>query len=92
MSESNKTSSKITPAKKVVLIMPTSIKSSSNIDYVTEKKQETGKIVAIGEGKVPVKMKVGDMVAFRRYGEDKLLVEGKEFLFVTFPDILGIIQ
>ena len=92
MSESNKTSSKIVPAKKVVLIMPTSIKSSSNIDYVTEKKQETGKIVAIGKGEMPVKMKVGDMVAFRRYGEDKLLVEGKEFLFVTFPDILGIIQ
>ena len=83
---------RITPSKKVVLIQMTEIKSTSGLEYVTEKKQETGKIIAIGAGARPVTMKIGDTIAFRRYGEDKLLVDGREYLFVTFPDILGVIK
>lgn len=94
MPESNKTNPKILPARKVVLIKPTSVSTSSRsgIEYTTEKKQETGVIVAIGEGKLPVKFKIGDIVAYRRFGEDKLIVEGVEYLFITFADILGTIK
>ena len=84
--------SKVIPSKKVVLIELTDIKSSSGLEYVSEKKQETGKVVAIGEGKQPVKIKIGDTIAFRKYGEDKLYLDGKEYLFVTFADILGLIR
>lgn len=90
--ESKKTASKIIPAKKVVLIESVEVKSSTGIEYVQEKKQETGKVVAIGEGKKPVEMKVGDTIVFRKFGEDKLFFEGRELLFVTFPDILGVIK
>ena len=83
---------KITPSKKIVLIEPIEIKAGNNIEYISEKKQETGKVVAIGSGKLPVEMKVGDIIAYRRFGEDKLIYEGKEYLFVTFPDVLGIIK
>ena len=68
------------------------LESASSIDYHLEKKQEVGKVIAIGEGKQPVKMKKGDTVVFRKYGEDKILLDGKEHLFVTFPDILGVIK
>ncbi len=88
----SKRRTKITPSKKVVLIEMTEIKSGSEIEYVTEKKQETGKVVAIGEGKLPVKMKVGDTIAFRKFGEDKILIDGTEYLFVTFADCLGVIR
>ena len=83
---------KIIPAKKVVLIEPVKVKSKSGLEYVSEKKQETGKVIAIGLGVRPVMMKVGDLIAFRRYGEDKLFLDGKEFMFVTFADILGVIK
>ena len=82
----------ILPSRKVVLIEPTQVKTGNIIDIVSEKKQETGKVVAVGEGKMPVEMKVGDIVAYRRFGEDKLYYKGKQYLFVTFADILGIIK
>ena len=92
MSEPRRSASKIIPAKKVVVIELVEIKSSTGIEYVTEKKQETGKVIAIGEGKKPVEMKIGDTIAFRKFGEDKLVLGGKECLFVTFADCLGVIK
>lgn len=83
---------KIIPAKKIVLIEPIQIKTGKMIELVSEKKQETGKVIAIGDGKLPVEMKVGDTIAYRRFGEDKLIYEGKEYLFVGFQDCLGIIK
>ena len=87
-----KRSAKIIPAKKVVVVQLVELKSSSAIDYVQEKKQETGKVVVVGKGERPVPMKKGDTIAFRKFGEDKLLIDGKEYLFVTFPDVLGVIK
>ena len=84
---------RIKPAKKVVVIEPIEVKTVvGGIEYVQEKRQETGKVVAIGEGKVPVAMKVGDTIAYRRYGEDKLFFGNKVYLFVTFADVLGVIK
>ena len=84
--------SSIIPARKVIVIEPIQVKTGNTIEIVTEKKQETGKIVAIGEGTRPLKMKKGDIVAYRRFGEDKLYLEGKAYLFVGFNDLLGIIR
>ena len=86
------TSSKIIPAKKVVVIELVDVRTSGAIEYVHEKTQETGKVVVVGEGKQPVPMSVGDVIAFRRYGEDKLFINNKEYLFVTFADVLGVIK
>lgn len=82
----------IKPSKKIVVIEPIQVKTGKTIEIITEKKQETGKIVAIGEGSRPLKMKMGDIVAYRRFGEDKLYLDGKAYLFVTFADILAVIR
>jgi len=37
-------------------------------------------------------MKVGDIIAYRKYGESKFYIKGKSVLFVTFQDILGVIN
>ncbi|MCK4824237.1 hypothetical protein KA005_51270, partial [bacterium] len=68
----SKRQTNITPSKKVVLIEMTEIKTGSGLEYVSEKKQEIGNIIAIGEGKQPVLMEVGDTIVFRKFGEDKL--------------------
>jgi len=82
----------IVPSKKIVVIEPIQVQTGNTIEIIQEKKQETGRVVAIGEGTRPLKMKKGDIVAYRRYGEDKLLFQGKNYLFVGFSDILGIIN
>ena len=85
--------SKVIPAKKVIVINPKEVKLGGTIDYAVEKSQETGTVVAIGKGKSPVEgLKVGDLVAYRQFGESKLYIEGTEYLFVVFDDILGKIK
>jgi len=85
----------ILPAKKIVVLEklnPTGITGSS-IEVVTSKmKPDLGKVVAIGEGTQPIPMKVGDAVAYRRYGESAFLMGGKEVLFVGFQDVLAVLK
>lgn len=83
---------KILPAKKIVVLEPTELEASGGLITVEEKKPEFGTIIAIGEGKKPVKMKKGDIVAYRKYGESKFFFGTKQRLFVAFEDILGVIK
>ncbi len=57
-----------------------------------------GKVVAAGPGKldnngkrIPMSVKVGDVVLFKKYGPDELEVEGKKYLVGEEADILAII-
>ena len=58
-----------------------------------------GRVVAVGPGKldekgkrVPMSVKVGDKVLFKKYGPDELEVDGKKYLVGEENDILAIIQ
>ena len=58
-----------------------------------------GRVVAVGAGKldekgkrVPMSVKVGDKVLFKKYGPDELEVDGKKYLVGEETDILAIIQ
>ncbi len=58
-----------------------------------------GKVVAVGPGKldengkrVPMSVKVGDLVLFKKYGPDELEVDGKKYLVGEEADILAIIE
>src|ERR1700739_79038 len=54
----------------------------------SEEKSETGKVMAVGpgsfvEGKfVPVSVKIGDIVAFSKYGYDEITVQGEELYLI----------
>jgi co-chaperonin GroES (HSP10) len=84
----------IKPAKKVVVLIKKNLASvtGSHIDAVSKDIPEVGEVVAIGKGVLPVDMKVGDLVAYRRYGESKFFISGRQVLFVHFDDILGTIK
>jgi chaperonin GroES len=72
------------------IIMPDSIETDN-----------IGIVVAVGEGKklgnnffgesVPMDVKVGDKVMFKKYLADKLEWEGQEYLIVSEKDIIIII-
>lgn len=58
-----------------------------------------GKILAVGPGKrdergelVPMSVKVGDMVLFKKYGPDEIEVDGKTYLVGQEDDILAILE
>jgi len=58
-----------------------------------------GKIIAVGPGKknekgeiMPMSVKVGDIVLFKKYGPDEIEIEGKKYLVGDEDDILAIIE
>ena len=94
---------KVQPLFDNVLIEPTEAeeKTASGIllpDTAKEKPQ-TGKVVAVGSGKVgpkgdkhPMVVKVGDIVLYKKWGGNEVKLEGKEYTLVGQEDILGIVS
>lgn len=68
-------------------------------DTAEKEKPIKGKVVAVGPGKLdengkrmPMSVKVGDKVLFKKYGPDELEVDGKKYLVGEEADILAIIE
>ena len=68
-------------------------------DTAEKEKPIRGKVVAVGPGKldengkrVPMSVKVGDKVLFKKYGPDELEVDGKKYLVGEEADILAIVE
>ena len=67
-------------------------------DSVTKEKSAQGKVLAVGEGKwvdgrlVPVRVKVGEVVIFSKYGYDEVEHEGEELYLLKEENILAIIK
>ena len=64
-----------------------------------KEKPMLGKVVAVGFGKlnekgerVPMSVKVGDKVLFKKYGPDEIEVDGKKYLVSEESDILAVIE
>lgn len=58
-----------------------------------------GKVIAIGPGKVnekgdriPMSVKVGDVVLFKKYGPDEIELDGTKYLVGDEGDILAVIE
>lgn len=95
----------IKPLSDRVLIEPISVeeKTKSGIilpDTAEKERPEQGRVVAIGAGKVipelgkrvPVNVKIGDIVLFSKYGPTEIKVDGKEYLIAREEDILAILD
>ena len=67
-------------------------------ETVSKEKSAQGKVLAIGEGRwvdgklVPVRIKVGDIVVFSKYGYDEVEHEGQELYLLKEESILAIIK
>jgi chaperonin GroES len=61
-------------------------------DSAGEKPQK-GKVLALGEDTKDFKKpcKVNDDVIYKKWGGNEVKIDGKEFLFVKFEDILAVI-
>jgi len=68
-------------------------------ETASKEKPTRGKVLAVGEGKrndkgeiIPMSVKVGDMVLFKKYGPDEIEIEGKKYLVGEEEDVLAIIE
>lgn len=74
------------------------VKTASGI-YLPEnagEKPQKGKVIAVGgaiyqDGReVTAPAKSGDVVLYKKWGGNEVKIEGKEYLFVKFEDVLAI--
>ncbi len=68
-------------------------------DTAEKEKPVKGKVLAIGPGKfndkgerIPMSVKVGDVVLFKKYGPDEIEMESKKYLVGDEDDILAILE
>jgi chaperonin GroES len=74
-------------------------KSGIVLPETAENKPIKGRIVAVGPGKlnekgerIPMSVKVGDIVLFKKYGPDEIEIDNKKYLVGDEEDILAIIE
>jgi len=68
-------------------------------DTADKERPIKGKVIAVGEGKrdddgklIPMSVKIGDVVLFKKYGPDEIEVDGKTYLVGSEDDILAVIE
>lgn len=101
MAAKNKEKIKLQPTAGYVLLDPLSAetKTESGIylpDSASEKPQKA-KVLAIGEDEITESgakkkspCKVNDIVIYKKWGGNEVKIEGKEYIFSKFDDILAI--
>ena len=67
--------------------------------YALKKDEETGEVVAVGEGKMndngerePMDVKVGDVVLYAKYAGTDIKMDGVEYKILSIKDALAIIE
>lgn len=89
-------SKKIIPSEKIVIceeVVDSMTASNLAVNYNNQKdKPELGRIVALGSGKQPVKMVVGDIIAFEKYVDNRIRIGTKKYNFVKFEHVVGVIK
>lgn len=68
-------------------------------DTVSKEKPQKGKVLAVGAGKfdnngkrVPMEIKVGDIVLFTKYGPTEVKIDGKELLVLNQSDVMAVLE
>ncbi len=94
---------KITPASGYLLVEPTKTERKTSSGIVLpdshEEKPQKGKVLAIGGAEITesgvkreAPCKVGETVIYKEWGGNEYKEGEKEYLFIKFEDILGIVK
>jgi chaperonin GroES len=69
------------------------------IPDAAREKQQKGKIVAVGKGRVNDKgetikldVKEGDVILFEKYGGEDITIDGKEYVILKEEGVVGVIE
>lgn len=94
---------KLQPLHDRVLVEPTEAEEKTEsgiyIPDTAKEKQQKGRIIAVGKGRVneegklvPLEVKVDDQVIYGRYSGTEIKIKGTDYLILKEEDILGIIK
>ncbi len=94
---------KIKPLSDYLLIEPlereTKLPSGIVIPDTVKEKPQEGKVLSVGPGKrdekgdiVPMGIKTGSVVMYKKWGGTEIKVEGKDLLLVKEEDVLAVIE
>jgi chaperonin GroES len=99
--KTNSTAFNLVPAPGYLIIKPfeAETKTQSGIylpDNASEEKPQRGEVIAVGEPETNehgvvrrAKTKVGDKVIYKKWGGTEIKIDGQDFLFAKFDDILA---
>lgn len=95
---------KLKPLHDNVVVKPSSAEEMTKSGIVlpetaNKEKPERGEVIAVGPGKtlengktIPLNVKVGDKVVFKKYSPDEIKIDDEKFLLVNESDILAILE
>ena len=94
---------KIKPLFDYLLVEPmqkdTTLPSGIVIPDTAKEKPLEGKVISVGSGKrddsgnrIPMEIKAGDVVMYKKWGGTEIKVNGKELLLVKEEDILAVVE
>jgi len=94
---------KLKPLGERVIIKPAeaeeTTKSGLVIPDTAKEKQAKGEVIAVGEGKLaddgsrlPIDVKVGDVVIYGKYSGQEVKVEGTEYMVLKADDIYAVVE
>jgi chaperonin GroES len=94
---------KIQPLGDRILVEPLEAEEKTSggivIPDTAKEKQQRGKVVAVGKGRVnedgkitPLEVKANDTVLFGRYSGTEIKIGANEYLILKEDDVLGIIK
>ena len=68
-------------------------------DTAAKERPEQGEVIATGPGRlddkgsrVPMSVKVGDTIVFKKYSPDEVKLDNKEYLVISESDVLAVIE
>jgi chaperonin GroES len=95
---------KLKPLHDNVIVKPLSEEKTTKSgivlpETVSGEKPEKGEVLAVGPGKrtesgnlLPIGVKVGDKVIFKKYSPDEIKLDKQEYLLLSESDILAILK
>jgi chaperonin GroES len=94
---------KVKPLSDNLLVEPlqkeTTLPSGIVIPDTAKEKPQEGKVISVGPGtrdsdgnRVPIEVKAGDIVMFKKWGGTEIKIEGKEMLLIKEEDVLAIVE
>lgn len=68
-------------------------------ETASQERPEQGTVIAVGPGRlddkgnrVPMTVKVGNKIVFKKYSPDEVKVDDKEYLVISESDVLAVIE
>lgn len=95
---------KLKPLHDNVVLKPISAEDTTKSgiflpETADKERPERGEVVAVGPGKrtkngeiIPVSVKIGDKVMFKKYSPDEIKIGDEEYLLVGENDILAVLE